>query len=365
MESSSCGVAEKDGKTLAGQIFGTDGQHKRSQEVLCQDYVLKSDRIVYRIRPKDDKHPVLLPVGESAEFRIHKDNVVPRLNQALTDDSVAIDAMNLGFSWTRQVDLSILAGTGIFDANEQFIRQQAEPILINYFNKAWGRCQNDTAAADRLTETQKMLTALRNIIMLIREDYLTVLPDANRQVNACALGKLKLDFDSQMNGLVNGVRESARVQANNAMLTLNTTTWQYTASTVPLNEISVSYSNPDPADCSILNVGSGTTGVQADIDLNVGAGSLLKSADVRVTMDPQVQEIFTPGGVVEGSCQLGMPSASAVAYYPFWLVTHLAGTGFAPYNTLLNTPKAIGSSGSQGGISATETGNITVSQVDP
>lgn len=79
MDSSSCGVAEKDGKTLAGEIFGTDGQHKRTQEVLCQDYVLKSDRIVYRIRPKDDKHPVLLPVGESAEFRIHKDKMLLRV----------------------------------------------------------------------------------------------------------------------------------------------------------------------------------------------------------------------------------------------------------------------------------------------
>lgn len=82
MDSSSCGVAEKDGKTLAGQIFGTDGQHKRSQEVLCQEYVLKSDRIVYRIRPKDDKHPVLLPVGESAEFRIHKDKMLLRVPEA-------------------------------------------------------------------------------------------------------------------------------------------------------------------------------------------------------------------------------------------------------------------------------------------
>src|SRR5467141_1740254 len=76
MDSSSCGYAEKDGKTLAGQIFGTDGQHKNTKEVLCQEYILKSDRVIYRIRPKDDKHPVLLPVGESAEFRIHKDKMI-------------------------------------------------------------------------------------------------------------------------------------------------------------------------------------------------------------------------------------------------------------------------------------------------
>src|SRR5882757_1662910 len=79
MDSSSCGYAEKDGKTIAGQIFGTDGQHKNTKEVLCQEYILKSDRVIYRIRPKDDKHPVLLPVGETAQFRIHKDKLLLRV----------------------------------------------------------------------------------------------------------------------------------------------------------------------------------------------------------------------------------------------------------------------------------------------
>jgi hypothetical protein len=79
MDSTACGYAEKDGKTVAGEIFGTDGQHKNTKEVLCQEYVLQSDRVTYRIRPKDDKHPVLLPVGESAEFRIHKDKMLLRV----------------------------------------------------------------------------------------------------------------------------------------------------------------------------------------------------------------------------------------------------------------------------------------------
>jgi hypothetical protein len=82
MESSSCGYAEKDGKTVAGQIFGTDGQHKNTREVLCQEYVLQTDRVTYRIRPKDDKHPVLLPVGETAQFRIHKDKLLLRVPEA-------------------------------------------------------------------------------------------------------------------------------------------------------------------------------------------------------------------------------------------------------------------------------------------
>jgi hypothetical protein len=79
MESSSCGLTEKDGKTLAGEIFGTDGQHKSTQQVLCQEYTLQTDRVTYRIRPKDDKHPALLPIGETAEFRIHKDKLLLRV----------------------------------------------------------------------------------------------------------------------------------------------------------------------------------------------------------------------------------------------------------------------------------------------
>jgi len=79
MDSSSCGTQEKGSKTVAGEILGTDGQHKQTQELLCQEYVLQSDHVVYRIRPKDDKHPVLLPIGETAQFRINKDKLVLRV----------------------------------------------------------------------------------------------------------------------------------------------------------------------------------------------------------------------------------------------------------------------------------------------
>jgi hypothetical protein len=82
MDSTHCGFAEKGSKTLTGEILGTDGQHKNTQEVLCQEYLLKSDRLIYRIRPKEDKHPTLLPVGESAEFRIHKDKMLLRVPES-------------------------------------------------------------------------------------------------------------------------------------------------------------------------------------------------------------------------------------------------------------------------------------------
>jgi hypothetical protein len=76
MDSTACGMQEKGSKTVAGELLGTDGQHKKTQELLCQEYVLQAERVVYRIRPKDDKHPALLPIGETAQFRIHKDKLI-------------------------------------------------------------------------------------------------------------------------------------------------------------------------------------------------------------------------------------------------------------------------------------------------
>jgi hypothetical protein len=79
MDSSSCGTQEKGSKTVAGEILGTDGEHKQTQQLLCQEYVLQTDHVIYRIRPKDDKHPILLPIGETAQFRISKDKLVLRV----------------------------------------------------------------------------------------------------------------------------------------------------------------------------------------------------------------------------------------------------------------------------------------------
>jgi hypothetical protein len=79
MDSVECGVDENSGKSFAGEVLGTDSGHKRTHALLCQEYVLQTDRMIYRIRPKDDKHPVLLPVGEKAQFRLDKDKMKLRV----------------------------------------------------------------------------------------------------------------------------------------------------------------------------------------------------------------------------------------------------------------------------------------------
>jgi hypothetical protein len=79
MDSVQCGVAEKDAKSLAGEMLGTDSSNKKTQELLCQEYVLQAERVIYRIRPRDEKHPALLPVGEQAQFRLEKDKMLLRV----------------------------------------------------------------------------------------------------------------------------------------------------------------------------------------------------------------------------------------------------------------------------------------------
>lgn len=75
MDSVNCGTDQKSDKSLAGEIIGTDNAHQKMHTLLCQEYTLQTERINYRIRPKDDKHAVLLPIGGKAQFHIEKDYV--------------------------------------------------------------------------------------------------------------------------------------------------------------------------------------------------------------------------------------------------------------------------------------------------
>ena len=76
MDSVQCGLAEKDAKSFAGEMLGTDSGSKKTKELLCQEYLLQGERVIYRIRPRDEKHPVLLPIGEHAQFRLQKDKMI-------------------------------------------------------------------------------------------------------------------------------------------------------------------------------------------------------------------------------------------------------------------------------------------------
>jgi len=79
MDSAPCGMDQKNGKSITGELIGTDSAHMKTKELLCQEYVLETSKVMYRIRPKDDKHPALLPIGEKAQFRLDKDKMLLRV----------------------------------------------------------------------------------------------------------------------------------------------------------------------------------------------------------------------------------------------------------------------------------------------
>jgi hypothetical protein len=80
MISVQCGTAEKD-SGVAGEMSSADSGTKKTQKLLCQEYVLETEHVVYHIRPRNEKHAVLLPVGERAEFRLQKDRMLLRVEE--------------------------------------------------------------------------------------------------------------------------------------------------------------------------------------------------------------------------------------------------------------------------------------------
>jgi hypothetical protein len=72
-------MAEKQANSFADEMLGTDSGSKKTQELLCPEYVVQTEHVIYHIRPRDEKHPALLPLGERAQFRLQKDRMLLRL----------------------------------------------------------------------------------------------------------------------------------------------------------------------------------------------------------------------------------------------------------------------------------------------
>jgi hypothetical protein len=79
MNSVQCGTAESYGQSLAGEMSGTDSGSKKTPEPLCREYLLEAEHVIYRIRPREQKHAVLLAIGQKAQFRIRKDKLLLRI----------------------------------------------------------------------------------------------------------------------------------------------------------------------------------------------------------------------------------------------------------------------------------------------
>ena len=79
MTSVECGVDQKSGTSFVGDLIGTDNAHTQARKTFCNEYVLETAQTVYHIRPREQKNPALLPVGQTAQFRMKKDRMVLRV----------------------------------------------------------------------------------------------------------------------------------------------------------------------------------------------------------------------------------------------------------------------------------------------
>jgi hypothetical protein len=70
MEAVPCGAKQR-GLSGLGTLWASAGvTHVNSDEKLCPQYLLRTDKMDYQIRPLDLKHAVLLPVGTEGEFKL-------------------------------------------------------------------------------------------------------------------------------------------------------------------------------------------------------------------------------------------------------------------------------------------------------
>jgi hypothetical protein len=77
MNAEQCGVEAK-GTENSADDSGIGSDRGQTPELLCGEYLLQADEVVYRIRPKHAKHAALLPIGEWAQFRLEKDKMLLR-----------------------------------------------------------------------------------------------------------------------------------------------------------------------------------------------------------------------------------------------------------------------------------------------
>jgi hypothetical protein len=76
--------AFQDGNLVAMNLVACSADSKnasksQNDDQLCSEYTLQTDQVVYSIRPVDEKHPGLLPIGVQAKFRVEKADLLVRV----------------------------------------------------------------------------------------------------------------------------------------------------------------------------------------------------------------------------------------------------------------------------------------------
>ena len=125
--------------------------------------------------------------------------VVPGLEAAKTDDSLAQSAITIALSLARTTALLGLDQDEPFATDVQYIFRSIPIVVKNAYNKTYGRCLDDTSQAERTTEGSKMISDERILHLLGDKGN----PKFTEQLAACITGQWTLDENSMATGVDN------------------------------------------------------------------------------------------------------------------------------------------------------------------
>lgn len=78
MDSVQCATRQNDPGASASEALSVDADKQKTPA--CQEYVLETEQVTYRIRPRHAKRGSPLPIGDMAQFRLEKDWMLVRID---------------------------------------------------------------------------------------------------------------------------------------------------------------------------------------------------------------------------------------------------------------------------------------------
>jgi hypothetical protein len=291
--------------------------------------------------------------------------VVPQLQQALTDYTVASSAIGTALAWLRQVVISNPAD-GLkepFATDQQYIMQTIPIILTNAFNQIYGLCAATSDAPTRQSYAVQLLGIVRQLDIMFG-GAINYLPNYQNQITVCAVGPLDLSFDSNATGSqvqpTLSATETSHVLAQAVHMTPDLAA-TYNASTAPLQYLS--FNLTAPGFCAVItSTKPGTLDATGKFDLNLFLSP--EPPTLVLTLRPKIQETVNYGEPLPTGCTLLGPAPTGF-YEENLAVAHTPDTA-ASYRVPVNSSKSVTFSGtvSLGGAvaTATETTTITLNQ---
>lgn len=94
MNTVKCMAMQSDSRGVVGALFG-QAQAAQAQNMYCSEYILQSERVLYRVQPRKGGDPLLLPIGDEVQFRMDKNHLLVRPEDSDREYEFNVVAMTL------------------------------------------------------------------------------------------------------------------------------------------------------------------------------------------------------------------------------------------------------------------------------